>query len=123
VTTEIDSEAAPSAAPAAVASSVRFEIRSGVHLVRCIVSDEALDAVSGLLDPSTPALRRRSFDRFRTLIHEAALIQHQARSPVCVDPILVTSADLRRVPPRTGLPKFGTFGRESVTGRPTEVEA
>jgi hypothetical protein len=93
-------------------SVIRFEIRIGNDLVVCGVTDEALDAASGLTDPSTPAIRRRSFDRFRTLIHQAAKMRFQTQPPGRVGPILLTSADLRRVPPQTGYPNFGTAGRQ-----------
>ena len=51
---------------------IRFEIRDGIRRISFAVSDEALEAVSGLPAPSTVMLRRRSFDRFRTLINVAA---------------------------------------------------
>ena len=54
---------------------IRFEIRDGIRRISCAVSDEALEAVSGLPVPSTVVLRRRSFDRFRTLINVAAKLK------------------------------------------------
>ncbi len=101
--------------PTFEASCVRFEIRDGSRRVSCAVSDEALDAVSGLTEASTPGLRRRSFDRFRTLIHAAALLRLETRLPGCIDPIVVTIRDLQRVPPQTGTPKFGTSASSART--------
>lgn len=119
----VDRRAASSDLSALTTTNITFEIRSGIHRVQCGVANEALDAASGCIEPSTPALRRRSFDRFRTLIHEAAMIQFGARPPGCVDPILVTSADLRRVPSRTGSPNMGTLGRDAMTARPAKRAA
>ena len=52
--------------------AIRFEIRDGMRRVSCVVLNEALEAAAGLPQLSAPMLRRRSFDRFRTLIHAAA---------------------------------------------------
>ena len=94
---------------------IRFEIRDGIHRISCAVTDEALEAVSGLTSPSTAMLRRRSFDRFRALINAAAKLKLTSR-PVC--PIILTSEDLRRVPPDSGEPLFGSSARNSTRGVP-----
>jgi Protein of unknown function (DUF1488) len=93
------------------AGFTRFEVRDGMRRVGCNVSDEALEAVSGLTGPSTPALRRRSFDRFRTLINAAAVLRLSTLPLGFVGPIVLTSADLRHVPPVTGEPLFGSSPR------------
>jgi len=98
------------AGPRESADGIRFEIRDGARRVSCAVSGEALDAVAGLSAPSTPALRRASFDRFRTLIHAAAVMRLVAGTE-SGEPILITGRDLKRVPSAPGLPKFGTSGR------------
>ncbi len=89
--------------------SIRFEVRDGIRRVTCTVLDEALDAVSGLALPSTPMLRRRAFDRFRTLINAAATLK-LAGLPASAS-IELTHDDLRRVPVAAGAPAFGTAGR------------
>ena len=101
----------PDAASTLAGNFIRFEIRDGIRRIGCAVSDEALDAVSGLTELSTPVLRRRSFDRFRTLIHAAAMLRLRALPPGSVGPIILTRQDLRRVPPETGTPAFGSAAR------------
>jgi hypothetical protein len=59
---------------------------------------------------SAPMLRRRSFDRFRTLIHAAASAR-LAALPGFVGPIVLTSGDLRSVSSERGAPVFGNSGR------------
>lgn len=90
---------------------IRFEIRDGIRRISCAVSDEALEAASGLTVPSTVMLRRRSFDRFRTLINAAAKLKLRTRPPGSIDPIVLTSEDLRCMPPETGMPSFGSFAK------------
>jgi hypothetical protein len=92
-------------------SLIRFEICDGMRRVSCAVSNDALDTASGMTDPCTAASRRRSFERFRTLVHAAALLRLEAQLPGSVDPIIVTDADLRSVPPQVGTPRFGTSGK------------
>lgn len=88
--------------------SIRFEIRDGTRRVSCTVADDALEAASGLASPSTLALRRRSFDRFRTLIDAAAQLKSRALPLGSDGPIVLTSNDLRSVPWKTGEPLFGS---------------
>ena len=90
---------------------VHFEVRDGSRRVRFDISDEALDAVSGLAAPFTAALRRRSFDRFRMLINEAAKLKLRTLPSGIVGPVVLSSSDLRRVPPEIGMPAFGSTGR------------
>ncbi len=93
------------------AGLVHFEVRDGIRRVRFNVSDEALEAVSGLAAPSTATLRRRSFDRFRTLIETAAKLKLKTLPPGFVGPVALSSGDLRCVPPEVGVPAFGSNGR------------
>ncbi len=93
---------------------VSFEIRDGVRRISCTVADEALEAVSGLTAPSTPAVRRESFARFRTLIDAAAKLKISNQPPGFTGPLVLSSSDLRRIPPENGRPAFGSLGR-SVT--------
>ena len=88
-----------------------FEIRDGIRRISCAVSDEALEAVSGLTTPSTVMLRRRSFDRFRTLINVAAELKLRTLPLGSIGPIVLTRNDLRRVPPVTGVPSFGSSAK------------
>jgi hypothetical protein len=90
---------------------IRFAIRDGIRLIKCAVSNEALEAASGLAEDSAPTLRRRSFDRFRTLIHAAATLRLKALPSDFVGPILLTTRDLRCVPPERGFPVFGVAAR------------
>ena len=90
--------------------AIRFEIRDGIRRVSCMVLNEALEAAAGLPQFSAPMLRRRSFDRFRTLIHAAAGAR-LAALPGFVGPIVLTSGDLRSVPYERGAPVFGSSGR------------
>ena len=92
-------------------NAIRFEIRDGVRRVSFVVSNEALEAASGLPDQSSFMLRRRSFDRFRTLIHAAAARRLAAGPPGFVSPIVLTCGDLRSVPVERGAPAFGSSGR------------
>ena len=97
-----DSTQAPPAA-----GGICFEIRSGMRKVSCSISDDALEAASGLTAPSTVTLRRRSFDRFRTLINQAATLKLANLPADCNDPMMLTRDDLRRVPAVTGEPQYG----------------
>ena len=93
------------------AGSIQFEVRDGIRRVCCHVTDEALEAVSGLRVPSTTALRRRSFDRFRTLIEAAAQMKLRTLPPGFDGRLALSSRDLRCVPTDPGLPSFGTSPR------------
>jgi hypothetical protein len=99
---------------------IRFEIRDGMRRVSFVVSNEALEAASGLPGLSSAMLRRRSFDRFRTLIHAAAARRLAALPLGFVSPIVLTGRDLRSVPPERGAPAFGSSGR--APARPTADE-
>lgn len=90
---------------------MRFEIRAGIHRISCAVLDEALEAMSGLTAPSTVALRRGSFDRFRTLIDVAAKLKVETLPPEFAGPLVLSSEDLRSVPPQAGVPLFGSSAR------------
>lgn len=104
----------PSAEPSLDGGLIRFEIRSGLHRVTFTVADEALEAASGLTVPSTVAERRRSFDRFRTLVNAAAEIKLKSLPLSSTGPIILTSDDLRCVPSEKGAPSFGSAGRSTV---------
>jgi hypothetical protein len=56
-------------------------------------------------------LRRRSFDRFRTLINVAANLKLRTLPSGSIGLIVLTREDLRRVPPETGVPSFGSTAR------------
>ena len=86
---------------------IRFEVRAGIRRVSCTVADDALEAVSGLSAPSTPALRRESFDRFRMLIDAAAKLKAASVQDGFAGPMVLSIADLRRVPAQTGMTLFG----------------
>lgn len=90
---------------------IRFEVRDGIRRIGCTVSDEALEAVSGLAAPSTAGSRRKSFDRFRMLINAAVRLKLGRLPPGFAGPIALSSEDLRRVPPEAGVPAFGSVGR------------
>jgi hypothetical protein len=93
------------------AGGIRFEIRSGMRKVNCSISDDALEAASGLTTPSTVTLRRRSFDRFRTLINQAATLKLATLPADSNDLMMLGRDDLRRVPPMTGEPEYGSAVR------------
>lgn len=90
---------------------MRFEVCEGIRRISCIVLGEALEAASGLKAPSTVALRRGSFDRFRTLIDTAAKLKSRTLPPEFTGPIVLTGDDLRSMPPQTGVPPFGSPAR------------
>ncbi len=93
------------------AEFTRFQVRVGMRRVECAVLDEALEAASGLTAPSSVVLRRKSFDRFRTLINAAAELKSSRLPPGFTGRIVLTSEDLRRVPPQVGVPAFGSSAR------------
>jgi hypothetical protein len=95
------------------ASFICFEVRDGIRRIACNVSQEALEAVSGLRVPSTTALRRRSFDRGRTLIDAAARQKLRTLPPEFIGPVTLSSRDLQCVPPEAGVPPFGSLLRGS----------
>jgi hypothetical protein len=101
----------PDMAPTLESSAIRFEIRDGCRRISFAVSDETLNAASGLIAPSTLMMRRKSFDRFRTLINAAAILKLKALPSGPIGPIVLTERDLRRVPPERGTPSFGTCAR------------
>ncbi len=87
---------------------VRFDVRDRTRRIVCAVSDEALEAVSDLPAPCTDLMRRRSFDRFRSLIDTAAKLKLSAMPSDFPGPMLLSSDDLRRVPAEQGVPAFGS---------------
>ncbi len=89
-------------------SVVRFEVREGIRRISCAVLREALEAASGLTAPSTVALRRGSFDRFRTLIDAVPKLKSRTVPSEFIGPIVLTGDDLRSMPPQTGVPPFGS---------------
>ena len=93
---------------------IHFEIRDGIRRISCAISDEALEAASSLTMPSTVTLRRRSFDRFRTLINAAAKLKLRTLPSGTIGPIFLTSEDLRCVPPEAGVPSFGRSARGPI---------
>lgn len=93
------------------ASHIGFEILVGTRRISCAVSNEALEAAAGLALPSTSVARRRSFDRFRTLIHSAATLKFSDSTKKVGDCVMLQSEDLRRVPLEKGVPVFGTTAR------------
>lgn len=97
--------------PAPAPALIRFEVRVGIRRISVHVSDEALEAVSGLDVPSTTMLRRKSFDRFRTLIDAAARLKLETLPAGFTGPLVLSSGDLRRVPPELGVPAYGSTGR------------
>ena len=90
----------------------RFEVRDGIRRVICSVAEEALEAASGLTAPSTNASRRKSFDRYRALIDAAAKLKLKTLPPGFAGPLVLSSADLRCVPPEVGVPSFGSAPRD-----------
>ena len=97
---------------------IRFEVRAGMRRVSCAVSHEALDAASALDADGTPATRRRSFERFRTVINAAALMRLDALQPGDAALIVLSGRDLRDVPEQTGVPRFGTSGNRPAPPSP-----
>jgi hypothetical protein len=97
----------PEAATRPEDEAIRFEIQDRMRRVSYAVSNEALEAAAGLPELSSPMLRRRSFDRFRTLIHRAAGLRLAVLPPGFDGPIVLTSRDLRAVPPEKDMPVFG----------------
>ncbi len=89
----------------------RFEVRDGSRRVSCSVPDDALGAASGAALPLSALSRRNAFDRFRTLLDAAAKLKLLAGPAGSLAPLVLTMADLRRVPPRTGVPTFGSRPR------------
>ena len=103
----------PSPVPPAEHSAgvTNFEVRDGIRRIRCNISEEALEAVSGLSAPSTNALRRKSFDRFRTLIDAAAKLKLKTLPPGFSGMVAISSTDLRSVPHEAGVPSYGSAPR------------
>jgi hypothetical protein len=73
---------------------IHFEIMDGMRRIRCSVPNELIDAVSGLPVPLTDGLRRRSFDRFRTVMHGAAMQRLKDQPPGSAEPIVLVRRDL-----------------------------
>jgi hypothetical protein len=109
--------------PKAADDVIRFEIRDGIRRVSFVVSNEALEAASGLPGLSSAMLRRRSFDRFRTLIHAAAARRLASLPLGFVSPVVLTGRDLRAVPTERGTPAFGSSGRTPARPAADEPQA
>ena len=90
--------------------SIEFLIQHGSHRVRCAVTADALDSVCGHAEPTTDSVRRRAFERFRTLINVAAQRKLDGLGADAGDSLLLTCEDLRAVPHVAGTPVFGTDG-------------
>jgi hypothetical protein len=69
----------------------------GMKRITCSVPNDVMDAVSGQAGPLTPGLRRRSFDRYRTLIHGAAMLRLKDLPAGSLGPIVLARRDLRCV--------------------------
>ena len=93
------------------AGVVRFEVRHGMRRIGCTISDEALEAASGLAVPSTTGMRRQSFDRFRTVIHAAALRKLGTLPADFAGPLALSGDDLRGAVAGVGDPLFGSSRR------------
>ncbi len=74
---------------------IKFEVMSGSRRVHCSISNETMDRALCLPPPMTPALRGRSFYRFRSLIHDAALLKLKDLPEGCSDTIELTPRDQR----------------------------
>jgi hypothetical protein len=90
-------------APGADANGINFEIRDGIRRIRCSVPNEVMDAVSGLPAPLTDGLRRRSFDRFRTVIHGAAMLKLKDLPAGSTGPIVLLRRDLNALAAEGGV--------------------
>ena len=106
----------PSHTPSAPSDEVSFEVRLANRRVRCVVSEEALCAVSGTTLPLTSVTRRGAFDRFRVLIDAAAKLKMELPETKDLQAITLTPGDLRRVVPSHDSPPFGSSPRP--TSRP-----
>jgi hypothetical protein len=82
-------------------SFINFEIMDGIRRITCSVPNDVMDAVSGIAGPLTPGLRRRSFDRYRTLIHGAAMQRLKEMPAGSHGPIVLARRDLRCVAQET----------------------
>lgn len=94
--------------PPAPPAPIRFEVRGARGRMSCTVSDEALELASSLSAPSTEAMRRRSFDRFRMVIDAAAKLKLADMPAEFRGPLSLSAEDLRRVPAARDMPQFGT---------------
>jgi len=90
-------------------NGIHFEIMDGIRRITCSVPNDVMDAVSGLPGPLTPSLRRRSFDRFRTLIHGAAVQRLKDMPAGSAGPIVLARRDLRSVSLETASSCSGSF--------------
>ena len=106
----------PSRAEGSPSDEVSFEVRLNNRRVRCVVSEEALGAVSGTALPLTSVTRRGAFDRFRVLIDAAAKLKMAMPETAGLPTITLTPGDLRRVVPTHDSPPFGSTPRS--TSRP-----
>ena len=101
------------AASADEAGYTPFEVRSGNRRVRCLVADTTLDAASGLSELPTLTLRRRSFEKFRTLI-QATAQRMLGELPVgFIGSLVISGEDMRQTTPEQGMAVFGDAGRRN----------
>ncbi|MFT8247152.1 hypothetical protein [Roseomonas sp. BN140053] len=96
--------------------SIQFEVRHREQRVVCRVLNEALEGASRLEASATDLHRRKSFDRFRMLIDAAAKLKLTTLPGNVVQPLLICSEDLLRVPPEHGVPQFGSKPLERSGG-------
>jgi hypothetical protein len=74
---------------------IQFHIMDGSRRIRCAISNQAMDKASSLAAPSSPALRSRSFYRFRASIHGAAMLKLKRLPPGFEGPLVLLAEDLR----------------------------
>jgi hypothetical protein len=84
-------------------------VRDRTRRVICTISDAALEAVGNLPRPANDQMRRRSFDRFRTLIDAAAKLKLLGLPAAFDGPLDLSAEDLRSVPASPGTPSFGSM--------------
>jgi len=92
-------------------SFISFEIMDGIRRIACSVPNDVMDAVSGQGTPLTPGLRRRSFDRYRTLIHGAAMQRLKELPAGSLGPIVLARRDLRLVALETQAVRPGSLAK------------
>lgn len=87
----------------------RFEVCDRARRIACAVTDDALENIGNLSLPSTDMLRRRSFDRFRTVIDAAARLKLATLPTTFLGPMLLSMEDLCKVPAQAGRPQVGSL--------------
>ncbi len=88
----------------------------GIRRIVCSVPNDVMDAVSGQTGTQTPGLRRRSFDRYRTLIHGAAMQRLKELPAGSLGPIVLARRDLRCVARETESVRPGSFATTASAG-------